>query len=163
MLIINFIDKDRVQGDEGFSGDSRAVWHARLTLFIGFALMAGGLAGSVVRLPSLYSFREILETQPYPPPRERVSHTGCTGFEIYPPFIPRAIPLLRLRQCLTERRAHVIRHRALDFTKCGERVRVSLVYLGSVVTLPLLVLLHSSMEVLIYQPKPNVSLLLSRS
>lgn len=68
MLIINFIDKDRVQGDEGFSGDSRAVWHARLTLFIGFALMAGGLAGSVVRLPSLYSFREILETQPYPPP-----------------------------------------------------------------------------------------------
>lgn len=47
-LTINLIDKDRVRGDEGF-GDSRAVWTARLFLFIGFALMAGGLAGSVVR------------------------------------------------------------------------------------------------------------------
>jgi len=45
-LVINFIDKDRVRGEEGF-GDSRAVWRARLFLFIGFALMAGGLAGSV--------------------------------------------------------------------------------------------------------------------
>jgi Uncharacterised protein family (UPF0220) len=43
------IDKDRIRGDEGF-GDSRAVWRARLFLFIGFALMAGGLAGSVVSL-----------------------------------------------------------------------------------------------------------------
>jgi hypothetical protein len=44
------IDKDRVRGDDAF-GDSRAVWRARLILFIGFAFMAGGLAGSVVRLP----------------------------------------------------------------------------------------------------------------
>lgn len=49
-LVINIIDKDRVRGEEGF-GDSRAVWSARLILFIGFALMAGGLAGSVVREP----------------------------------------------------------------------------------------------------------------
>ena len=48
-LIVNLIDKDRIRGDEGF-GDSRAVWRARLFLFIGFAFMAGGLAGSVVRL-----------------------------------------------------------------------------------------------------------------
>lgn len=47
MLVVNMIDKDRIRGDEGF-GDSRAVWRARLFLFIGFALMAGGLAGSVV-------------------------------------------------------------------------------------------------------------------
>ena len=47
MIVINLIDKDRVQGNEDF-GDSRAVWRARLFLFIGFALMAGGLAGSVV-------------------------------------------------------------------------------------------------------------------
>ena len=46
-LIINLIDKDRVRGDEGF-GDSRAVWRARVVLFVGFAFMAGGLAGSVV-------------------------------------------------------------------------------------------------------------------
>ena len=49
MIVINLIDKDRVQGHEDF-GDARAVWRARLLLFIGFALMAGGLAGSVVRL-----------------------------------------------------------------------------------------------------------------
>jgi Uncharacterised protein family (UPF0220) len=49
ILVVNLIDKDRVRGEEGF-GDSRAVWRARLILFIGFALMAGGLAGSVVRL-----------------------------------------------------------------------------------------------------------------
>ena len=48
MLIINLIDKDRIKGDDGF-GDASAVWRARLFLFIGFALMAGGLAGSVVR------------------------------------------------------------------------------------------------------------------
>ena len=51
MLIINLIDKDRIKGDDGF-GDTAAVWRARL-LFIGFALMAGGLAGSVVRVPFL--------------------------------------------------------------------------------------------------------------
>ncbi|KAG6899916.1 hypothetical protein C0995_004656 [Termitomyces sp. Mi166 len=52
-LVINLIDKDRVRGDEGF-GDSRAVWRARLVLFIGFALMAGGLAGSVTVLVLKY-------------------------------------------------------------------------------------------------------------
>ncbi|TEB24252.1 UPF0220-domain-containing protein [Coprinellus micaceus] len=39
--------------DDGF-GDSRAVWRARLFLFIGFALMAGGLAGSVTVLVLKY-------------------------------------------------------------------------------------------------------------
>ncbi|KAI0063829.1 UPF0220-domain-containing protein [Artomyces pyxidatus] len=53
MLVINLIDKDRVRGDEGF-GDSRAVWRARLFLFVGFALMAGGLAGSVALLVLKY-------------------------------------------------------------------------------------------------------------
>ena len=51
--VVNLIDKDRVRGEEGF-GDPRSVWRARLFLFIGFALMAGGLAGSVVR-PSAIS------------------------------------------------------------------------------------------------------------
>lgn len=57
ILVINLIDKDRIRGEEGFS-DSGAVWRARLILFIGFALMAGGLAGSVVRrLSLLYHMR----------------------------------------------------------------------------------------------------------
>lgn len=58
MLIINLIDKDRVRGEEGF-GDAGAVWRARLILFIGFALMAGGLAGSVVRR-LLFIYEEVL-------------------------------------------------------------------------------------------------------
>jgi hypothetical protein len=53
MIVVNVIDKDRVRGDEAGYGDSSAVWRARLVLFIGFALMAGGLAGSVVRHSSL--------------------------------------------------------------------------------------------------------------
>lgn len=58
--IINIIDKDRIRGDEGF-GDARAVWRARLFLFIGFALMAGGLAGSVTVLILKYIISD------YPP------------------------------------------------------------------------------------------------
>ncbi|KAJ7130794.1 hypothetical protein C8R43DRAFT_1025033 [Mycena crocata] len=52
-LVINLIDKDRIRGEDGF-GDSRAVWRARLFLFLGFALMAGGLAGSVTVLVLKY-------------------------------------------------------------------------------------------------------------
>jgi len=46
ILVINLIDKDRIHGEEGF-GDPRAVWRAHFFLFVGLALMAGGLAGSV--------------------------------------------------------------------------------------------------------------------
>ncbi|KAH8818974.1 hypothetical protein DL96DRAFT_1670218 [Flagelloscypha sp. PMI_526] len=52
-LVVNLIDKDRIRGEDGF-GDSRAVWRARLFLFIGFALMAGGMAGSVTILVLKY-------------------------------------------------------------------------------------------------------------
>ncbi|KAK7059920.1 hypothetical protein R3P38DRAFT_2838548 [Favolaschia claudopus] len=52
-LVINLIDKDRIRGEESFS-DARAVWRARLFLFIGFALMAGGMAGSVTVLVIKY-------------------------------------------------------------------------------------------------------------
>lgn len=48
MIIINSIDKARLSGDSfSYSGDGVA-WKARTVLFLGFALMAGGLAGSVV-------------------------------------------------------------------------------------------------------------------
>ncbi|KIY44164.1 UPF0220-domain-containing protein [Fistulina hepatica ATCC 64428] len=51
-LIVVMIDKDRIKGDD--YGDSHAVWRARLLLFIGFAFMAGGLAGSVTVLVLKY-------------------------------------------------------------------------------------------------------------
>jgi len=52
-IVVNLIDKDRIKGEEAYA-DSRAVWRARLFLFIGFALMAGGLAGSVTVLVLKY-------------------------------------------------------------------------------------------------------------
>lgn len=53
MLVINSIEKTRLSGDSFYSGSGSGVaWKARLVLFLGFALMAGGLAGSVV-CPSL--------------------------------------------------------------------------------------------------------------
>jgi len=52
MLVVNLINKDALMGDGGL--DPRAVWRARLVLFLGFALMAGGLAGSVVILVLKY-------------------------------------------------------------------------------------------------------------
>ncbi|KIM55268.1 hypothetical protein SCLCIDRAFT_1221307 [Scleroderma citrinum Foug A] len=64
MLIINLIDKDRIKGDDGF-GDTAAVWRARLFLFIGFALMAGGLAGSVSLLVLKYLMHDYPEQYTY--------------------------------------------------------------------------------------------------
>jgi hypothetical protein len=59
-IVINLIDKDRVRGEDGF-GDARAVWRARLVLFLGFALMAGGLAGSVTVLVLKYILHDYPE------------------------------------------------------------------------------------------------------
>ncbi|KAG0098517.1 hypothetical protein BGZ93_011269 [Podila epicladia] len=50
MLIINLIDKAALRGDSfSFSSESgtSVAWKARVFLFIGFAFMAGGLAGSI--------------------------------------------------------------------------------------------------------------------
>ncbi|GAA5821906.1 hypothetical protein JCM11251_004772 [Rhodosporidiobolus azoricus] len=51
MIIVNLIDKARLVGEDygSWSGGGVA-WRARLFLFVGFALMAGGLAGSLTVL-----------------------------------------------------------------------------------------------------------------
>ncbi|KAK5137032.1 hypothetical protein LTR08_001041 [Meristemomyces frigidus] len=54
MLIINSIDKTRLSADGfSYSGDGVA-WKARVVLFMGFAAMAGGLAGGVTVLALKY-------------------------------------------------------------------------------------------------------------
>ncbi|KAI8346427.1 hypothetical protein B0O80DRAFT_469013 [Mortierella sp. GBAus27b] len=52
MIVISCIDKAALKGDSfsfssGGGGGTSIAWRARVYLFIGFALMAGGLAGSV--------------------------------------------------------------------------------------------------------------------
>ncbi|KAF8427429.1 hypothetical protein EV426DRAFT_529714 [Tirmania nivea] len=58
MLVINSIEKSRLNAENfSYAGDSTA-WKARLILFLGFALMAGGLAGSVAVLVLKYIVKE---------------------------------------------------------------------------------------------------------
>lgn len=56
MLIINIVDKARLSSDSSsFSfGGSTADWQAKVILFLGFASLAGGLAGSIVILVLKY-------------------------------------------------------------------------------------------------------------
>lgn len=59
MLVINSIDKNRLSADTfSYSGNGVA-WKARLVLFVGFALMAGGLAGAVTVLILKYVVKEV--------------------------------------------------------------------------------------------------------
>lgn len=50
MLVINLIEKSRLSADSYSYNGSGVAWKARLVLFLGFALLAGGVAGSVVSL-----------------------------------------------------------------------------------------------------------------
>lgn len=67
MLVINSIEKTRLSADSYSYSGTGVAWKARLVLFLGFALMAGGLAGSVVSLPPEEcrkgAFTAILETK----------------------------------------------------------------------------------------------------
>lgn len=54
MLVINSIEKSRLHADSFSYSGSGVAWKARFVLFLGFALLAGGLAGSVVS--SIYGF-----------------------------------------------------------------------------------------------------------
>ena len=56
--MINSIEKTRLSADSYSYSGSGVAWKARLVLFLGFALMAGGLAGSVVGRHSSHSEEE---------------------------------------------------------------------------------------------------------
>lgn len=58
MAVINSIEKSRLNADSfSYSGNGVA-WKARLVLFLGFALIAGGLAGSVTIMVLNYLFQD---------------------------------------------------------------------------------------------------------
>lgn len=62
MIIVNLIDKQRLLSEGGFSSSDGVAWKARLFLFLGFALMAGGLAGSITVLLIKYVLPGYSET-----------------------------------------------------------------------------------------------------
>lgn len=65
MLVINSIEKSRLSADSfSYSGNGVA-WKARTVLFLGFALMAGGLAGSVTVMVLKFLFKEFPITTVY--------------------------------------------------------------------------------------------------
>ncbi|KAK2763547.1 hypothetical protein FQN52_004667 [Onygenales sp. PD_12] len=58
MLVINSIEKSRLSADSFSYSGSGVAWKARFVLFLGFALLAGGLAGSVTVLVLKYVIKE---------------------------------------------------------------------------------------------------------
>jgi len=69
LLIVNLVNKAHLRGDGDTSAytssESNVVWKARLFLFLGFAFMAGGLAGSVTVLVLKYIITEYPAYQHY--------------------------------------------------------------------------------------------------
>jgi len=58
MLVINSIEKSRLSADSfSYSGNGVA-WKARTVLFLGFALLAGGLAGSITVMVLKYAVND---------------------------------------------------------------------------------------------------------
>ncbi|KAJ5934020.1 Vacuolar protein sorting-associated protein 68 [Penicillium verhagenii] len=58
MLVINSIEKSRLQADSFSYSGSGVAWKARFVLFLGFALLAGGLAGSVTIMVLKYLIKD---------------------------------------------------------------------------------------------------------
>ncbi|EDN04546.1 UPF0220 domain-containing protein [Histoplasma capsulatum] len=58
MLVINSIEKSRLSADTYSYSGSGVAWKARFVLFLGFALLAGGLAGSVTVLVLKYVLKD---------------------------------------------------------------------------------------------------------
>lgn len=58
MLIINSIEKSRLAADSFSYSGSGVAWKARVVLFLGFASLAGGMAGGVTVLVLKYIVTE---------------------------------------------------------------------------------------------------------
>lgn len=63
MIIVNLIDKSNLTGEDASWSSGGVAWRARLFLFLGFALMAGGLAGSITILVIKYLLPDWSEQQ----------------------------------------------------------------------------------------------------
>ena len=100
MLVINSIEKTRLSADSYSYSGTGVAWKARLVLFLGFALMAGGLAGSVVNTrpiqKTVYAIEMLIRLCP-----------GRIGPEIHRPRLSLPNIVLRCCQCRCQRVDHV--------------------------------------------------------
>ena len=121
MLVINSIEKTRLSADSYSYSGTGVAWKARLVLFLGFALMAGGLAGSVVSLPvetvSEGSRQGCPRTQDL---RALIDHVvGCTGAQIRGTRVHPSNIVFRYCQRGRERTDHAKLCCAMGITKHG--------------------------------------------
>lgn len=141
MIVVNLIDKSLLAeaglggaifggggggGGGGFAGDA-TMWRAKLFLFIGFALMAGGLAGSVTVLvvkylvpgyPEYYGVANVAQVRSlsillswHHPSHFNSDKMVC--FPFLPPFVP-----------FTERSTHAVHNLFVGCTTNRGRVRL---------------------------------------
>jgi hypothetical protein len=62
MLIINSIEKSRLSADSFSYSGSNVAWKARVVLFLGFAFLAGGMAGGV----AVFVMKYVVPQVPFP-------------------------------------------------------------------------------------------------
>jgi hypothetical protein len=62
MLIINSIEKSRLSADSFSYSGSNVAWKARVVLFLGFAFLAGGMAGGV----AVFVMKYVVPQIPFP-------------------------------------------------------------------------------------------------
>lgn len=62
MLIINSIEKGRLGADSFSYSGSAVAWKARVVLFLGFAFLAGGMAGGV----AVFVLKYVVPGVPWP-------------------------------------------------------------------------------------------------
>jgi Uncharacterised protein family (UPF0220) len=91
---INSIDKTRLSGDSYSYTGSGVAWKARVILFVGFAFMAGGLAGSVTVLVLKY----LVHHYPFPTLQFGVSNVISNALVMLRYQLPRPPPLPRFPQ-----------------------------------------------------------------
>lgn len=75
MLIINSIEKTRLAADSFSYSGSGVAWKARVVLFLGFAFLAGGLAGGVCVLVLKY----VVPATPWPTMYMGVANLGANA------------------------------------------------------------------------------------
>ena len=99
MLVINSIEKTRLSADSYSYSGTGVAWKARLVLFLGFALMAGGLAGSVVSsclIRKSVSRGRMLTELP----------EGCISTQVHRSGLPLPNLVFRCCQCRCQRADH---------------------------------------------------------